>query len=157
MIDVIHRGTTISQVRTKLFPNHTHDAIPPSPKIIQPQDINRDVTYWIRLLRIPENVQLEQLTDVSERLYEEDVHWLTGFVNEQGLTLLIQIIPYTLTMNDDVGMQYALQTELLRCLKAIMDKQAGLKKLGLEFIVQDPNAIQGITDLFDNQSLQVKL
>ena len=52
-------------------------------------------------------------------------------------------------------MQFALQTELLRCLKAIMDKQAGNMKLGLQYIVPDHNAIQGITDLFDNQSLQV--
>ena len=125
-----------------------------SPRIIERHNINRDVSFWVRVLRVPENIQLEQLTDVSERLYEENVDWLTGFVNEQGLTLLVQFIPYTMNISD-LGMQFALQTELLRCLKAIMDKQAGNMKLGLQYIVQDHNAIQGITDLFDNQSLQV--
>ena len=110
--------------------------------------VNEDIMHWIRLLRRPQNVTVINITDIATLLYEEPINWMIGFINEQGLTLLVSIIPNVI--ND---VKY--QIELLQCFKAICDKTQQNDKIGLKYIVQDSTAIQGIIDLFDSQDPQV--
>ena len=102
----------------------------------------------IKLLRRPHNVTVTNITDIATLLYEESVDWMTSFIAEQGLTLLVSIIPHQIH-----NVKY--QTELLQCFKVICDKTKENDKIGLKYIVQDSTAIQGIIDLFDSQDPQV--
>ncbi|ETO20785.1 hypothetical protein RFI_16430, partial [Reticulomyxa filosa] len=113
---------------------------------------DRNVSYWIKQLRVTEDVTAEVLVDVSDRLIEEGVEWLQEFIHEQGLTLLIQSMPRMKGKTE-------YEIEFLRCLRAIMDKRNvnTNDKIGLKFIVRHEYALQAIIDLLDNEDLGVRL
>ena len=108
----------------------------------------QDIMHWIKLLRRPHDVTVSHITDIASLLYEEPLQWMVNFVTEQGLQLLVNLIPSNI---DDTKYQI----ELLQCFKVICDKTNGHEKTGLMYIVRDSTAIQGIIDLFDSQDPQV--
>eukprot|EP01083_Nonionella_stella_P035689 97347_1 len=113
-----------------------------------------DITHWIKLLRRPGTVTITHITDIATLLYQESTEWSIRFINEQGLSLLSRLIPIQINTND-----IKFQIELLQCFKAICDKMhpQDNDKIGLQYIVSDVTAIQGIIDLFGCSDPQVSI